>query len=226
MKPLCFDLETIANKALIQHLPEIKPKANLTDPKKIEKDIAEKKEKQIEEMGLDPLFNRICCAGFYDPAISTAGSFMLQSEDEDGERELLCSFWDIASDYDHFVTFNGRAFDIRCLLLHSMRVGVRPTVDIDFGRYNRGNHTDMRLILAGESQFAKGKLDTFCKVFGVGQKTEGVDGALVQSLWEIGDKETIQVYCEQDTKILWDLTELAHNTGLVNINYTKGRKAS
>ena len=42
LKTVAFDLETIANPAMIDHLPPIEPNPRLKDPEKIRDDIAEK----------------------------------------------------------------------------------------------------------------------------------------------------------------------------------------
>ena len=65
-KIAALDLETIADPNMLELLPEVTAKKNLKDPEKIEADIAEKKVQQIEKMGLDPMLNMICCAGWCD----------------------------------------------------------------------------------------------------------------------------------------------------------------
>lgn len=213
-KVIAFDLETIANKALIDILPEVKPKANLKDPAKIAADIEEKQKKQIRDMGMSPLFNMICCAGWADESGKT-GNIILDAETPEAEADLILQFWEILSQYDHFVTFNGRSFDLRCLHLHGMDYGIRPGVNIDKGRDNRGNHTDLRQILAGEDRFASGKLDSFAKRFLKDQKTEGIDGVMVQDYWDIGLKEDIAKYCEKDCDLTMKLYLRAEASGLL-----------
>lgn len=213
-KVIAFDLETIANKALIKDLPEVTAKSNLKDPVKIQIDLEEKTKKQIADMGMSPLFNMICCAGWADDKGDT-GAFMLEEESPEAEKDLLIKFWEKLSEYDHFVTFNGRAFDLRCILLHGMKYGLRPGVNIDKGRYNHGNHTDLRLVLAGEDQFARGKLDSFARIFLEEQKTEGIDGVMVQDYWDMGLHNDIMVYCIQDCVLTMGLFGLAHTSGLL-----------
>ncbi len=210
-KVVAFDLETIADKSVIPILPEIKPKANLKDQVKIDADIEEKKKKQIKDLGLNPMMNIICCAGWHGE--DDHGHIML--EDEYSEKQLLEAFWDVLGRYDHFVTYNGRAFDMRCLLLHGMQYGIRPSVNIDKYKYNRGNHTDLRLVLAGDEPFAKGKLDFFAKKYLGTGKTEGIDGELVQAYWEFGQYEDIGKYCEQDCELTFDLFEMAQTAGML-----------
>lgn len=213
---IAFDIETIADRSAIPFLPEPKPNGRLKDPAKIESDIAEKKAKQLAEMGLSPMTNMVCCLSWCD-SDNRSGNIVLESEDPAHERECLLNVWEDLSAGDIFVTFNGRSFDLPTIRLHSLKHNIKMPVDIDSGRYNRGNHIDMRQILAGEDKFAPGKLDFFAQRFlGVG-KTEGIAGKDIQNWWDVGLKEDIANYCDNDAKITMGLFELARNCGLIII---------
>lgn len=216
LKIVAFDLETIADPAMISILPEVKAAGNLRDPAKIEADIKAKREQQIADMGLSPLMNMICCAGWCDEN-GPAGSISIHDATPEAEKELLLNFWEILARYDHFVTFNGRSFDLRCLHLHGISYGIRPSVNIDKGRYNRvgSNHTDLRQILAGEDRFASGKLDFFCKKYLGDHKTEGIDGAKVQSFFDVGLTDEIAQYCEKDCELTMRLFRKIEVAGLL-----------
>jgi len=219
-KVIAIDLETIADPAMFKILPDVKPKGTLKDPVKIAADIAQKKAAQISGMGLSPMTNMICCAGWWD-SDGESGAVMLDEATDEAEKNLLIEFWDLLAGYDHFVTFNGRNFDLRCMLLHGVSHGIRPSVNIDHGRYNRAgsNHTDLRPILAGEDKFAPGKLDFFCKKFlGAGDedhKTEGISGGLVQGYWDMGLKGEIGIYCIKDCELSYRLFEMVRTAGLL-----------
>lgn len=208
---LAFDLETIADPEMLKKLPPVKVNGSLKDLAKIEVDLIKKEKKQIEEMGLSPMTSLICAAGWYDG--ETAGCIMLK--DEASEKELLEEWWSIAENYDHFVTFNGRPFDMRHIMIHGMKHGVRPSVAIDRGRGNKGNHTDLRQILAGDDKFAPGKLDFFAQAFLDDHKTEGIDGIAVQAYWDLGQHDDIATYCKQDCVLTYDLYVLADKCGLL-----------
>ncbi|MFH1157072.1 MAG: ribonuclease H-like domain-containing protein [Pseudomonadota bacterium] len=214
-KVLVFDLETIPDPTAMSCLQEIKPKANLKDPAKIAEDIAEKKQAQILSMGLDPACNMICCFGYCDA--NGPGSIMLTDATHEAEKDLLLKAWDLMSKYDVFVGFNSRAFDVRCLLLHGMLRGVRPSVNLDKGKYNRTgtNHVDLRQTLAGQDQFARGNLEFFSGRFLGEHKTEGIDGAMVSSFWDMGLYEDIAQYCEQDCVLTYRLYQMADAAGLL-----------
>lgn len=215
---LAFDFETIADRTMLSCLPEVKANGNLKDQAKIDADIAAKKQKQILDMGLDPMLNLICAAGWKSKGGS--GCLFIDSDgtpegDKFAEKKLISDFWELLKDYDHFITFNGRSFDMRCLLLHGMQYGVQPSIDIDMYRYNRGNHIDMRLVLAGNEQFAKGKLDFFGKKYLGRGKKEGIDGALVQSYYDMGLFDDIKEYVEDDADLVYELCMMAIKAGLV-----------
>lgn len=214
MRIIAIDLETIADPSMLSILPEIKPSGTLKDPAKIEADIQAKKKKQIMDMGLSPLTNIICVAGWYDNE-GESGTIIL--DDETQEKKLLVDFWEVLSKYEHYITFNGRGFDIKCLYLHGISYGIMPSVNIDRGRYNRigSNHTDLRGILAGEDMFASGKLDFFCKKFLEDHKTDGIDGSLVQGYWDMGLKEDIAEYCKKDCELTYRLFEKVKIAGLL-----------
>lgn len=216
IKVAALDLETIADKTCLDFMPEVKVNGKLKDPAKIKLDIAEKKIKQIADMGLEPTMNLICCAGWCDEE-NGPQSLSIQDGTHEAEKDLLLKFWDVLENYDHFVTFNGRSFDLRCMYLHGITHGIRPSVDIDRGRYNRAgsNHTDLREILAGSGQFAKGKLDFFCKKYlGIG-KLEGIDGAMIQSYFDIGLYEDIKKYNLQEVGLMFDLFKKVEIAGLL-----------
>ena len=213
MKAIAFDLETIADRTMMGILPEIKPSGRLTDPAKIAADIEEKKNKQIADMGLDPMMNMICCAGWCSERGS--GCLSIETDTHEAEKKLLIDFWDLLSEYDYFITFNGRSFDLRCMLLHGITHGIRPSVNIDKGRYNKGNHSDLRLILAGDNQFAKGKLDFFAQKYLGDQKTKGIDGEMVQSYFDMGLYEDIAEYCRKDAELTYQLYQKVEAAGLL-----------
>jgi len=212
-KIVSFDLETIANPFIFDILPEVTAKGNLKDPEKIAADIQEKQIKQIADMGMDPMLNMICCAGWHSE--DGPGSISIEEATYAAEKKLLIDFWEILSGYDVFVGFNSRAFDIRCMLLHGITHGLRPAIAIDHGKYNRGNHIDLRPILAGDGMFAKGKLDFFCKLFLGDQKTEGMTGDQVQSYFEMGLTEEIAEYCQKDCELTYRLYLRVEAAGLL-----------
>jgi len=254
-KVMAFDLETIANRKIVDILPDIKPDkklksedhyaqemTKLIEEKEsylrngrsvkaietkifknmnkcqsaqdlIDADIREKKQIQVKKMGLNPMLNMICCAGYYSD--DDQGTIDLEDETEEAEADLINRFWSIASKYNHFVTFNGRVFDMKCLLIHGAKQKIFPSVNIDSGRYNKGNHTDLRQIFFGSDTFQKGKLDFVSRYYLGHGKTEGMTGDQVQDYWDIGLTEDISEYCLEDCSITHKLYRVAESGGML-----------
>lgn len=222
MKIAAIDLETIPDASMIHLLPDPEPNKTLKDPAKIAEDIAKKKEKQLDDMGMDPLMNIIVCAGIYGMdtdkgEIIETGILLDPDESIKARIDMLEAFWGAVENIDHFVTFNGRSFDIRVLGIQNMKLAIRPSIVIDSGKYNRGNHTDMRPVLAGEGQFAKGNLEFFASILLNDHKTKGIDGKLVYSYWQMGVYDKIKEYCLDDCRLTYNLFDLALKAGLVNL---------
>ena len=179
----------------------------------IDADIRTRRLEQIKKMGLNPMLNMICCAGYYSDDYQ--GTIDLQEESEKAEKDLIIKFWEIASKHNHFVTFNGRTFDMKCLLIHGAKHQIFPSVNIDSGRYNKGNHTDLRQVFFGSDSFQKGKLDFVSRYYLGHGKTEGMTGDQVQDYWDIGNTEDISEYCLEDCNITHKLYRVAESGGLL-----------
>jgi len=203
---IAFDLETIGNKKMIPMLPEVKPKKNLTNPVKIQEDIEEKKQKQLDTLGLNPWTNLICTFGWCDG--KNSGHLIL--EDEDSEKKLVYEIWDLLRRFDHFVTFNGIGFDVPVLNAHSLIHRIRTACKINIRKYQIGNHTDLRMVLTNWDSFGSGTFDFFLKLLLGGGKAAGIDGSLVQSYWDAGKSEEIGQYGERDAVDTYALFEVVN----------------
>ena len=205
MKKVAFDLETIANPAMIENLPPIVPNPKLKDPEKIKVDIEEKKLKQLEDMGANKFLNIICCASFKDMENGDIVSVYLDEAMD--EKVLLIRVWDYLHQYQRFITFNGMEFDVPVLMAHSAIHRVLPTVDISTRKYVKANHADLRMLLGNWDKYAKGTFDFFCRLFLGEGKPSGIDGSMVQHYWDCGLIEKIVAYCEDDVEKLARLYE-------------------
>lgn len=202
MKTIVFDIETIADPEAIQFLEEPTPNGTYKDPAKIAADIAAKREKARAEMGLNPWMSLIACFCWQD---STGAKGSIALEDETKEETLLSKAWNILRTGQKFVTFNGHSFDIPMLMAHSVIRSVNPGMTIPNRKYDLSSHFDVRMALVNWDPYAKGKLDFFLRRFGLAPKTEGLDGSMVQGLWDAGKKEEITAYCAQDVSATWEL---------------------
>lgn len=107
------------------------------------------------------------------------------------EEDMLKKFWELASRYQVFITFNGRAFDIPFLMTRSAVKGVRPTKDLMRGRYLYQNNPDaLHIDLAEQLSFygatrRKGSLHLWSRAFGIpSPKSGGVSGEDVGPLFK------------------------------------------
>jgi len=107
------------------------------------------------------------------------------------EEDMLKKFWELASRYQVFITFNGRAFDMPFLMIRSAIKGVRPTKDLMRGRYLYQNNPDaLHIDLAEQLSFygavrRKGSLHLWSRAFGIpSPKSGGVTGDDVGPLFK------------------------------------------
>ena len=206
MKIIAWDLETIRDTSKISILQEPKPDKRMTDPVKIEKDIAKKMEEAIEIMGLNPATAMICCFGWFDG--SKAGSIMLEEESPEAEKALLKKAWDVLKDANQVVTFNGFNFDVPVLLMRSILCRVKPTLTINRKRYTTLNHYDARMVLGNWDTYAKGDLNFYSNLLLGKSAKDEMSGDMVQEYWSMGLKDDIATYCESDCKTTFEIFDL------------------
>lgn len=108
------------------------------------------------------------------------------------EEEMLRKFWEVAKQYQVFVTFNGRTFDIPFMMIRSAIKGIRPTKDLMQGRYlyqqrnSDATHIDLldQLTFYGATR-KKGSLHLWSRAFGIeSPKASGVTGDDVGPLFK------------------------------------------
>lgn len=110
---------------------------------------------------------------------------------QSSEEEMLRKFWEGAREYQHFITFNGREFDIPFLMIRSAVRGIRPTKDLMRGRYLYQHATDaIHVDLRDQLSFygavwRKGSLHLWSRAFGIpSPKIGGVTGDDVGRLFK------------------------------------------
>ncbi|MFN5866987.1 MAG: ribonuclease H-like domain-containing protein [Candidatus Kapaibacterium sp.] len=201
----------------------------------------EDKERKRSEMALAPFTGMIVCVGFIHLRRNEQGVFdvvkkvcLMRDADnaeeivkEDtadivvvrtSEARMLQHFWTYLQQQQeqsrlHFVTFNGRGFDMPFLMLRSAALRVRPSVNLMSGtRFNyRDNHTDLLDELTFFAPQQNGatrrfNLDFYTKSFGISSpKSEGVDGSKVAKMYEAREYVAIAEYCMRDIEATWEL---------------------
>ncbi len=114
------------------------------------------------------------------------------------EKEMLQKFWEVIENYDTFVTFNGRSFDVPFLMVRSAIHGIRPTKNLLANRYlnyhpSNARHIDLidQLTFYGAMR-KRGSLHLWCRAFGIeSPKAQGVDGDDVGALFAHGKSADI-----------------------------------
>lgn len=99
------------------------------------------------------------------------------------EKEMLEKFWEGARQYNYFITFNGRGFDIPFLMVRSAVHGIRPSKDLMRGRYVYQHSPDaIHIDLQDQLSFygalrRKGSLHLWSRLFGIeSPKAAGITG--------------------------------------------------
>ncbi len=130
------------------------------------------------------------------------------------EGAMLEEFWEGAREYDRFVTFNGRQFDVPFLWHRSAMQGVRPSIDLMAQRYLRNHQTIYHVDLADQFSFygamtRRPNLHLVCRAYGIDSpKGDGVSGDDVASLYQAGEFETIARYNARDVTATTELYQV------------------
>jgi uncharacterized protein YprB with RNaseH-like and TPR domain len=217
LKFLVIDIETIPCQTLPEGcIPTFDEASvatgNLKDPFKIREKIDEAHNKfnaDIDKkLSVDPDYCQVCCFGYGDANDQTV---FIASENL-GEFELISEAWEIiASHYNKkipIVSFNGISFDLPILLRRAMLldISVPPgMVQKLISRFEYGNHFDLMQLLACRNPFS-GKLEAkslsfYLNLFGLGYKTNGMDGSQVYPAFKEGRYSDIMNYCKDDVRL-------------------------
>lgn len=205
MGKLIFDIETIGHD--FDSFDET-TQESLTNWIKKESSSEEEYKIALEDLknqlGFSPLTGEICAIGILDHD-KKQGAVYFQApgenikETDEGniklkqmtEKDMLVKFWEVAREYDEFVSFNGRAFDAPFMVIRSAFYKIRPSKDLMSNRYlnsqkSSANHIDLldQLSFYGAVR-KKGNLHLWSRLFGIkSPKEEGVTGDDVGQLFK------------------------------------------
>ncbi len=205
---LIFDIETIGED--FEQLDETTRESLTRWIKKESKDeegYATALEELKNGLGFSPLTGEIVAIGVLD-ADQDKGAVYYQhpghegKEDEEGgiklkalsEKETLEKFWELAKQYDEFISFNGRSFDVPFLMVRSAINGLRPSKDLLSNRYLSlqkfgAKHIDLLDLLTfyGAVYRNRGSLHMWTRAFGItSPKADGITGDDVGRLFKEG----------------------------------------
>ena len=200
-KIAAFDIETIARPLSDNMLAAFCKTGNLKDPKKI----AAKKAEARLGLGKNPLTAVPCCGGWYADE-ENCGYIMLKNNSPEAEKAFLEEYLGKLSEFDLLISYNGIGFDSRILLLRACVHGIDVPFKIDRKKYSTtGNHVDLYSILTDWAAFGQGSLDFFLSMMGLQNKTEGIDGSMIQGMWDNQQHDEIGRYNLQDCKVTMEL---------------------
>ena len=230
-----LDIETMANKAMMPFLPEIKheefvPKlGNLKDSikrrekeaeqrQKWEVDLQKKKDEQIEGMALNPLFSRIASCAFFDG--ENYNFLSLQNDDDKNEialikwinYELCCGNFQ-----ENICTYNGFNFDLPFIYKRAMILGVQMTFKLKkWGtRYTTSPHCDLLQVWSNFGGSNREKLDTLSHIILGSQKVDFDYREIPKLIKTPEGRSILEEYNCKDVKLTYDLYTKAVRSGLI-----------
>lgn len=188
-------------------------------------------------LGFSPLTGFIVAIGVYDlerahGAVYYVGSKEVEDEEvgdfilkQRSEANMLHEFWEGAKEYDTFVTFNGRSFDVPFIIHRSLACSIKPSRELMKYRYLSQQSPPFHIDLQDELTFygamnKRPSLHLFCRAYGINSpKSAGVGGDDVAELFRTEKFRDIALYNARDviaTKELYEiwLKNLATNTFL------------
>jgi len=227
MGTLIFDIETVGESW--EELDEVSKQSLTRWLQRGSYSEAERQAKQkdiIEGLGFSPFTGSVVSIAVYDrerkqgavyfqsdtaTADEHVGEFVLKVRTE---AEMLAEFWEGASTYTTFVTYNGRMFDVPFLLHRSVINKVQPSVDLMADRYMNRKVATKHVDLADQLSFygampRRASLHIVCRAYSItSPKTGGVSGDDVAELFRSQQFRDIACYNAEDviaTTKLYDI---------------------
>ncbi|HEX4799523.1 MAG TPA: ribonuclease H-like domain-containing protein [Candidatus Paceibacterota bacterium] len=175
-----------------------------------------------ERLPLSPFTGEIVALSMYD--VERKKGIVYAVDIEDGyeygdftwhrrtEKEMLEDFWEGATHYDTFVTYNGRMFDVPYLSLRSAMCGVRPRIEITKKRFLSQQtgvfHVDLLDQCTWYGALSRWpSLRLACDAFGVGYDNEQVSGEDIAELFRMKKFRDIAHHAMSDTIATYKLYE-------------------
>ena len=171
-----------------------------------------------ERLGLSPLTGEIVAIGVMD-AERNKGVVFYQSKEkkikdykkgrfefkERTEKDMISNFWTGIKNYDVFVGFNSRAFDVPFIMARSAKYKIKSTKNLMSNRYlnsqvSIAKHIDLLDQLSFYGAVRKtGNLHLWCNLFDIkSPKVEGVKGDDVATLFANKEFKKIAQYNSRD----------------------------
>lgn len=168
--------------------------------------------------------------GFECYKINKLGTF---SSTRNTEKEIIEKFFDYLSKYlPRIVDYNGKTFDLPVMKYRAMKYCISAPKLFKAGdkwnnyqqKYSLDWHCDLLDALSDFGTSCRCKMDEVCSILGIPGKI-GVDGSQVISMYDDGELEEIDNYCETDvlnTYLIYLHYQLLmgniSNEGFINMN--------
>lgn len=209
---VAFDIETIPDQErthiYYNEIKQYKPRGNIKDPEKIQKDIEAKRKADMEKAGLFWYTGKVICICTEDVMTGKKETFF----EDKNEKKLLEDFQEFVrsspnieligkscTDFD-FPFLKGRMLANDLDSIH--KFASTPVNDID--KYFSLNRYGSQV----------SSLDTYA--YGLGLDLKILHGEDVWPLFQQGEYEKIKEYCQHDTHIVAEIARKFYKTFIVN----------
>lgn len=199
---IVIDIETMADLSIIDKLPEPKISSVLKNPEKIAEAEIEARQKQIEEMALNPLYSKIACVGLYNE--------FRQEVLIGSEIDILNQLEEVVNKYQ-IITFGGLNFDIPYIfkrgIINKCKWASLPNLNVFIDRYKgKEKHIDLMFEWCSYGKYES--LDNLANFLLNDRKVE-FDFKKIPTLLE-SEKGIAELknYCITDCRLTWELAEI------------------
>lgn len=181
MKILFFDIETVPTEQSLQHSGLLEAQMQLDEAE------------IIKRLSLSAATARILCLAY---ALEPPADFPVAVLGGD-EREILQSFWKLATETNLFVGHNVLDFDLRFIHQRSMIHQIKPSRELPFARFRSAPIFDT---MHEWSKWGREhiSLDLLARALGIPSPKECLDGSKVYPYYRAGKLAEICEYCKCD----------------------------
>ena len=198
MNMLVLDIATAALPNAADYLDPPHADRRLTDPKKIEADIAAKAADRLAKAGLDLDLSRLTAIGLHNGVNATVHLCRTEAEERAALVATAVAIKDPQGALKTIVTYNGHDFDLPCLMRRARHLGVSfPRLSTD--RYKSINY-DLLAELTDRNPDRRRSLGFYVKRLGWTDLVKPLAGEAEARVHETGD------WAGLEASVLHDLT--------------------
>lgn len=183
MKILFFDIETVPTDKALADNGLLESQLQLDEPE------------IIKRLSLSAATAKILCVGYAVEPPGDAPVEVLQGE----ERQILQSFWKLATESSLFVGHNVLDFDLRFIYQRSIIQQIKPPREIPFTRFRNAPVFDT---MHEWSKWGRDliSLDRLAKALDITSPKGDLDGSKVYPYYRAGKFAEIYEYCKGDVE--------------------------